>query len=114
MGQQIREGEGWSYTHPGYPSRVRESYGRDHMVRNVCATLQEDDVGDQHLLNRCQEDFERGWVAKEATAAAAATKALEDEAAASPVVAVLAAARVIVDIGTVPYPEGYRRARIQT
>ena len=35
----------------------------------------------KYLLNRCQEDFERGWVAKEATAAAAATKALEDEAA---------------------------------
>ncbi|KAF9012539.1 hypothetical protein BDQ17DRAFT_1271720 [Cyathus striatus] len=35
----------------------------------------------KYLLNRCQEDFERGWVNKEATAAAAATKALEDEAA---------------------------------
>lgn len=35
----------------------------------------------KYLLNRCQEDFERGWVAKEATAAAAATKAMEDEAA---------------------------------
>ena len=33
----------------------------------------------KYLLNRCQEDFERGWVAKEATAAAAATKALKDE-----------------------------------
>jgi translation initiation factor 4G len=32
----------------------------------------------KHLLNRCQEDFERGWVAKEATAA---VKASEDEAA---------------------------------
>jgi translation initiation factor 4G len=32
----------------------------------------------KYLLNRCQEDFERGWVAKEATAAA--TKAMEDEA----------------------------------
>ena len=35
----------------------------------------------KYLLDRCQDDFERGWVAKEATAAAAATKALEDEAA---------------------------------
>jgi translation initiation factor 4G len=35
----------------------------------------------KYLLNRCQEDFERGWVAKETTAAAAATKALEDQAA---------------------------------
>ena len=33
------------------------------------------------MLNRCQEDFERGWVAKEATAAATASKAIvEDEA----------------------------------
>ncbi len=32
----------------------------------------------KYLLNRCQEDFEHGWVAKEA--AAAATKAMEDEA----------------------------------
>ena len=31
----------------------------------------------KYLLNRCQEDFERGWVAKEATAAAAATKSKE-------------------------------------
>ncbi|KAI0941635.1 hypothetical protein AcW1_003473 [Taiwanofungus camphoratus] len=34
----------------------------------------------KYLLNRCQEDFERGWVAKEATAAAAATRASEDQA----------------------------------
>jgi len=34
----------------------------------------------KYLLNRCQEDFERGWVAKETTAAAAATKATEDQA----------------------------------
>ncbi|KAF8967966.1 hypothetical protein BDZ97DRAFT_484089 [Flammula alnicola] len=34
----------------------------------------------KYLLNRCQEDFERGWVAKETTAAAAASKALDDEA----------------------------------
>ncbi|KAF5380586.1 hypothetical protein D9615_004672 [Tricholomella constricta] len=33
------------------------------------------------LLSRCQEDFERGWVAKEATAAAAAMNPLEDQAA---------------------------------
>ncbi|OJT05720.1 Eukaryotic translation initiation factor 4 gamma, partial [Trametes pubescens] len=35
----------------------------------------------KYLFNRCQDDFERGWVAKEDTAAAAATKATEDEAA---------------------------------
>ena len=34
----------------------------------------------KYLLNRCQEDFERGWVAKEATAAAAASKATADKA----------------------------------
>ena len=33
----------------------------------------------KYLLNRCQEDFERRWVAKEAAAAAAATKATEDQ-----------------------------------
>jgi translation initiation factor 4G len=32
----------------------------------------------KYLLNRCQEDFERGWVAKEAAAAAAASKATAD------------------------------------
>lgn len=32
----------------------------------------------KYLLNRCQEDFERGWSHKEATAAAAASKATED------------------------------------
>ena len=34
----------------------------------------------KYLLNRCQEDFERGWFAKEATAAAAAAKASDDQA----------------------------------
>jgi translation initiation factor 4G len=34
----------------------------------------------KYLLNRCQEDFERGWVAKETTAAAAASKAAQDDA----------------------------------
>jgi len=34
----------------------------------------------KYLLNRCQEDFERGWVAKETTAATPATKATEDQA----------------------------------
>jgi translation initiation factor 4G len=35
----------------------------------------------KHLLSRCQEDFERGWAAKDAAASAAAAKASEDEAA---------------------------------
>ncbi|KAK0486244.1 armadillo-type protein [Armillaria novae-zelandiae] len=35
----------------------------------------------KYLLNRCQDDFERGWVAKEVTTAAAASKAIEDQAA---------------------------------
>ncbi|OAX30979.1 ARM repeat-containing protein [Rhizopogon vinicolor AM-OR11-026] len=34
----------------------------------------------KYLLNRCQEDFERGWFAKEATAAAAKAKASHDQA----------------------------------
>ena len=34
----------------------------------------------KYLLNRCPEDFECGWVAKETTAAAAATKATEGQA----------------------------------
>ncbi|KAF9031260.1 ARM repeat-containing protein [Hymenopellis radicata] len=34
----------------------------------------------KYLLNRCQEDFERGWVAKDATAAAAARRPGQDEA----------------------------------
>ncbi|KZV69987.1 hypothetical protein PENSPDRAFT_685877 [Peniophora sp. CONT] len=34
----------------------------------------------KYLLNRCQEDFERGWAAKDAAAAAAAAKATEDAA----------------------------------
>ncbi|KAH8109046.1 armadillo-type protein [Phellopilus nigrolimitatus] len=34
----------------------------------------------KYLLNRCQEDFERGWKQKESTAAAAAEKANEDQA----------------------------------
>ncbi|KAF8608088.1 ARM repeat-containing protein [Ceratobasidium sp. AG-I] len=35
----------------------------------------------KYLLNRCQEDFERGWSAKEAPAALAAGKAGDDKAA---------------------------------
>ncbi|KAI6046367.1 hypothetical protein EDC04DRAFT_2876735 [Pisolithus marmoratus] len=34
----------------------------------------------KYLLNRCQEDFEHGWAAKESTARAAAAKASDDEA----------------------------------
>ncbi|EIW80366.1 hypothetical protein CONPUDRAFT_125115 [Coniophora puteana RWD-64-598 SS2] len=34
----------------------------------------------KYLLNRCQEDFERGWAARETTAAAARSKATTDEA----------------------------------
>ena len=37
----------------------------------------------KYLLNRCQEDFERGWSAKEAAAAAALLKAADDQAAAA-------------------------------
>lgn len=34
----------------------------------------------KYLLNRCQEDFQRGWAVKESTAAAAAGKAADDRA----------------------------------
>lgn len=34
----------------------------------------------KYLLNRCQEDFERGWAAKDSTAVAAKAKASEDQA----------------------------------
>jgi hypothetical protein len=34
----------------------------------------------KYLLNRCQEDFERGWASKKAAAAAAAAKAKDDDA----------------------------------
>ncbi|KIJ15656.1 hypothetical protein PAXINDRAFT_133790 [Paxillus involutus ATCC 200175] len=34
----------------------------------------------KYLVSRCQEDFERGWFAKETTAAAAAVKASDDQA----------------------------------
>lgn len=34
----------------------------------------------KYLLNRCQEDFEKGWAARESSAAAASSKAAEDKA----------------------------------
>ncbi|KAG9054712.1 hypothetical protein FS842_004360 [Serendipita sp. 407] len=37
----------------------------------------------KYLLNRCQEDFERGWSAREAAVQAAASKAEDDKAAAA-------------------------------
>ncbi|KAK0212418.1 hypothetical protein DFS33DRAFT_25830 [Desarmillaria ectypa] len=64
------------------------------MMEQISAKVQDDGIKNaegkpiaggqlfrKYLLNRCQEDFERGWVAKEATAAAAASKAIEDQAA---------------------------------
>ena len=64
------------------------------MMEQISSTVQDDGIRNsegkpitggqlfrKYLLNRCQEDFERGWFAKESTAAAAATKAKEDEAA---------------------------------
>ncbi|KAJ3854735.1 armadillo-type protein [Lentinula lateritia] len=62
------------------------------MMEEISAKVQDDGIrnaegkpiagGDlfrKYLLNRCQEDFERGWFNKEATAAAA-TKAKEEQA----------------------------------
>ncbi|SJK97981.1 uncharacterized protein ARMOST_01237 [Armillaria ostoyae] len=55
---------------------------KDHGIKNAEG---EPIVGGQlirkHLLNRCQESFERGWATKEAIAAAAASKAIGDQAA---------------------------------
>ncbi|KAI0311488.1 hypothetical protein OF83DRAFT_1271296 [Amylostereum chailletii] len=63
------------------------------MMEQISAKVQDDGILNQegkpfaggqlfrkYLLNRCQEDFERGWVAKETAAAAAAVKATEDQA----------------------------------
>jgi translation initiation factor 4G len=63
------------------------------MMETISAEVQIDDIrssegkpvaGGQlfrkYLLNRCQEDFERGWFAKEATTAAAAAKTSDDQA----------------------------------
>ena len=61
------------------------------MMEKISTNVQDDSIRNakgvtggqlfrKYLLNRCQEDFERGWGAKEVTAAAAAIKVLEDEA----------------------------------
>ncbi|KAF8176531.1 hypothetical protein BJ912DRAFT_930637 [Pholiota molesta] len=63
------------------------------MMEQISAKVQDDGIKNnegkpiaggqlfrKYLLNRCQEDFERGWVAKETTAAAAAVKASDDKA----------------------------------
>ncbi|KAJ4483157.1 hypothetical protein C8R41DRAFT_840759 [Lentinula lateritia] len=65
------------------------------MMEQISAKVQDDGIRNaegkpiaggnlfrKYLLNRCQEDFERGWFNKEATAAAAAaaTKAKEEQA----------------------------------
>lgn len=63
------------------------------MMERISAKVQDDGITNtegkpiaggqlfrKYLLNRCQEDFERGWAAKEATAAAAVSKGAEDEA----------------------------------
>ncbi|GAW00587.1 eukaryotic initiation factor 4f subunit p130 [Lentinula edodes] len=62
------------------------------MMEQISAKVQDDGIRNaegepivggnlfrKYLLNRCQEDFERGWFNKEATAAAAATKAKEEQ-----------------------------------
>jgi len=63
------------------------------MMEQISPDVQDDGIKNQegrpiaggqlfrkYLLNRCQEDFERGWFAKEATVAAAATKASDGQA----------------------------------
>ncbi|KAJ3890071.1 armadillo-type protein [Lentinula edodes] len=63
------------------------------MMEQISANVQDDSIRNaegkpiaggnlfrKYLLDRCQEDFERGWFNKEATAAAAATKVIEEQA----------------------------------
>lgn len=63
------------------------------MMETISQKVQDDGIKDaegkpiaggqlfrKYLLNRCQEEFERGWLQKETSAAAALTKATEDEA----------------------------------
>ncbi|KZP09261.1 hypothetical protein FIBSPDRAFT_938560 [Athelia psychrophila] len=72
-----------------------ETYARlcRKMMEKISASVQDDGIKNnegkpiaggqlfwKYLLNRCQEDFERGWAAKDAAAAAAAAKAGEDDA----------------------------------
>lgn len=64
------------------------------MMEKISANVQDDSITNtegkpitggqlfrKYLLNRCQEDFERGWNVKEAAVAAAAARAAEDQAA---------------------------------
>ncbi|OBZ78219.1 hypothetical protein A0H81_01906 [Grifola frondosa] len=66
-----------------------EMYARlcHKMMEQISANVQDDGIKNsegkpiaggqlfhKYLLNRCQEDFERGWVAKEATVVAAALR----------------------------------------
>ncbi|KAL5532025.1 hypothetical protein ACEPAF_5589 [Sanghuangporus sanghuang] len=63
------------------------------MMKQISSNVQDDGIRNtedkpitggllfrKYLLNRCQEDFERGWSAKETTAAAAKVKETEDQA----------------------------------
>ena len=63
------------------------------MMETISPEVQDDGIGNsegkpiaggqlfrKYLLDRCREDFERGWVAKETAAAAAAAKASDDQA----------------------------------
>ncbi|KIK19163.1 hypothetical protein PISMIDRAFT_13849 [Pisolithus microcarpus 441] len=92
------------YTHPGFKliyEKAVDEDNRSYMYTRLCHEMMEtinpkvqDDgiknaegkpiTGGQlfcrYLLHRCQEDFEHGWVAEEATARAAAAKASGDEA----------------------------------
>ncbi|KAG8949381.1 hypothetical protein FRC04_008616 [Tulasnella sp. 424] len=65
------------------------------MMEQISGSVQDDNIWNnagepivgghlfrKYLLNRCQEDFERGWSQKESAQAAAALKAADDKAAA--------------------------------
>src|SRR5882724_4454072 len=55
---------------------------QDHGIRNADGKpIAGGQLFRKYLLNRCQEDFERGWSVKEASAKAAESKAADDKAA---------------------------------
>ncbi|KAJ3966054.1 armadillo-type protein [Lentinula raphanica] len=75
----------WSETYARLCRKMMEQISprvQDDGIRNSEGKpIASDQLFREYLLNRCQGDFERGWVTEEATAAApAATKAIENQA----------------------------------
>lgn len=74
----------WSETYARLCQKMMERISPNVQDKSVKNTAGEPITGGQlfrkHLLNRCQEDFQRGWAVKETTAKAAAGKAAVDQA----------------------------------